>query len=71
MYIWIEKLVLLLVCSVIGSIASILKDYFVEKTKKKYKDIDFKREKIEELFILASRIFNESIKPIALRNNIE
>lgn len=67
----IEKLVLLLVGGLIGFIASIAKDYLVEKTKKKYKDIDFKREKLEELFILVSRNFNESIKPIELRNNIE
>ena len=32
-----EKLVLLLVGGVIGFIASIAKDYFVEKTKKKIK----------------------------------
>ena len=66
-----EKYLLLILGAIIGFIASIAKDYFVEKTKKKFKDIDFKREKLEELFILASRIFNESIKPIALRNNIE
>ena len=66
-----EKYLLLILGAIIGFIASIAKDYFVKKTKKKYKDIDFKREKLEELFILASRIFNESIKPIALRNNIE
>ncbi|BAK72494.1 MAG: hypothetical protein RBQ84_01320 [Arcobacter sp.] len=33
-----EKLVLLLVGGVIGFIASIAKDYFVEKTKKKIKE---------------------------------
>jgi hypothetical protein len=66
-----EKYLLLILGAIIGFIASIAKDYFVEKTKKKYKDIDFKREKLEELFILASRIFNESIKPIELRNKIE
>jgi hypothetical protein len=67
----IEKLVLLLVGGVIGFIASIAKDYFVEKTKKKYKDIDFKREKLEELFILISRTYIESINPLELRNKIE
>ena len=67
----IEKLVLLLVGGVIGFIASIAKDYFVEKTKKKYKDIDFKREKLEDLFILISRTYIESINPLELRNKIE
>ena len=66
-----EKYLLLILGAIIGFIASIAKDYFVEKTKKKYKDIDFKREKLEELFILISRTHIESIKPIALRNNIE
>ena len=47
-----EKYLLLILGAIIGFIASIAKDYFVEKTKKKYKDIDFKREKLEELFIL-------------------
>ena len=64
----IEKLVLLLVGGGIGFIASIAKDYFVEKTKKKYKDIDFKREKLEELFIMISKTCNESFKPIESRN---
>ena len=67
----IEKLVLLLVGGVIGFIASIAKDYFVVKTKKKYKDIDFKREKLEDLFILISRTYIESINPLELRNKIE
>ena len=67
----IEKLVLLLVGGVIGFIASIAKDYFVEKKKKKYKDIDFKREKLEDLFILISRTYIESINPLELRNKIE
>ena len=60
----IEKLVLLLVGGVIGFIASILKDYFVEKTKRKYKEIELKREKAEEVYILlekwANSFFNRS-----------
>ncbi|MCG3708044.1 hypothetical protein [Aliarcobacter butzleri] len=66
-----EKYLLLILGAVIGFIASIAKDYFVEKTKKKYKDIDFKREKLEELFILISRTYIESINPLELRNKIE
>lgn len=60
----IEKLVLLLVGGIIGFIASIAKDYFVEKTKRKYKEIELKREKAEELYILlekwANSFFNRS-----------
>jgi hypothetical protein len=66
-----EKYLLLILGAIIGFIASIAKDYFVEKTKKKYKDIDFKREKLEELFILVSRTYIESINPLELRNKIE
>jgi len=66
-----EKYLLLILGAVIGFIASIAKDYFVEKTKKKYKDIDFKREKLEELFILISRTYIESINPLELRSKIE
>lgn len=66
-----EKYLLLILGAIIGFIASIAKDYFVEKTKKKYKDIDFKREKLEELFILISRTYIESINPLELRNKIE
>ena len=65
-----EKYLLLILGAIIGFIASMAKDYFVEKTKKKYKDIDFKREKLEELYILIHKIFLESIKPIELRNII-
>jgi hypothetical protein len=54
----IEKLVLLLVGGVIGFIASIAKDYFVEKTKRKYKEIELKREKAEELYILLEKWAN-------------
>ncbi len=64
-----EKYLLLILGAIIGFIVSIGKDYFVEKTKKKYKDIDFKREKLEELFLLSSRIHIESIKPVEFRDN--
>ncbi|EFU70563.1 conserved hypothetical protein [Aliarcobacter butzleri JV22] len=50
-----EKYLLLILGAVIGFIASIAKDYFVEKTKKKNKDIELKREKAEELYILLEK----------------
>ena len=63
-----EKIMLVIIGGIIGFLASITKDYFVEKTKKKYKDIDLKREKLEELFLLSSRIHIESIKPVEFRD---
>lgn len=66
-----EKYILLILGAIIGFIASIMKDYFAEKTKNKYKDLEFKKEKLEELFILVSRTFNETLKPLDLRNNLD
>ena len=56
----IEKLVLLLVGGVIGFIASIAKDYFVEKTKKKIKENELKRNKLEELYMEVFKWFSFS-----------
>jgi hypothetical protein len=47
-----EKYLLVILGAIIGFIASITKDYFVEKTKRKYKEIELKREKAEELYLL-------------------
>jgi len=47
-----EKYLLLILGAIIGFIASIAKDYFVEKTKKKFKENELKREKAEELYLL-------------------
>jgi hypothetical protein len=55
-----EKLVLLLVGGVIGFIASIAKDYFVEKTKKKIKENELKRNKLEELYMEVVKWFSFS-----------
>jgi len=48
----IEKIILIIIGAFVGFFASVLKDYFVEKTKRKYKEIELKREKVEELYIL-------------------
>ena len=65
-----EKILFVIIGGIVGFLASIAKDYFVEKTKKRYQDRDFKREKLEELFIIVSRMFNQSIKPIEARDEI-
>ncbi len=53
-----EKYLLVILGAIIGFIASITKDYFVEKTKRKYKEIELKREKAEELYILLEKWAN-------------
>ncbi|WP_419770436.1 MAG: hypothetical protein ACNI3C_01210 [Candidatus Marinarcus sp.] len=53
-----ESFILLLAGGIIGFVASILKDFFLEKTKKKYKEIELKRNKLEELYIEIDNWFN-------------
>ncbi len=70
-----EKIILVILGGFIGFIASIAKDYFVEKTKRKYKEIELKREKAEELYILlekwANSFFNRSnYLTLVMKNNI-
>uniref|UniRef100_UPI0040476CAB hypothetical protein n=1 Tax=Aliarcobacter sp. TaxID=2321116 RepID=UPI0040476CAB len=55
----IEKLVLLLVGGVIGFVASISKDFFLEKTKENSKLKNIKREKLEEAYIQFSKWFSD------------
>ncbi|MFW3344723.1 hypothetical protein ACN9K5_00770 [Aliarcobacter butzleri] len=59
-----EKYLLLILGAVIGFITAILKDILVERTKKKNKYIELKREKAEEVYILlekwANSFFNRS-----------
>jgi hypothetical protein len=55
----IEKIVLLLFGGVIGFFVSIAKDYFIEKTKRKHKEIELKRGKAEELYILLEKWSNK------------
>jgi hypothetical protein len=71
----VEKIILVILGGFIGFIASIAKDYFVEKTKRKYKEIELKREKAEELYILlekwANSFFNRSnYLTLVMKNNI-
>lgn len=47
-----EKILLLILGAIVGFFASIAKDYFSEKTKRKYKEIEIRREKAEELYLL-------------------
>ena len=59
-----EKITLLVVGALIGFILSIIKDILLENKKKKIKDKEFKRERLEELFKLLSELNENIILPI-------
>lgn len=50
-----EKYLLLILGAIIGFGLSVLKDFITEKTKKKFKENELKREKAEELYILLEK----------------
>jgi len=60
---------LLLVGGFIGFLSAIGKDYILEEKKNVLRQRDFKREKLEELFVIANKLFTENIKPIHLRSD--
>ena len=55
-----ESIIMLVIGATIGFIASIAKDWLVEYRKDKAKKKQFKREKLEEIFILLYK-FNQNI----------
>lgn len=66
-----EKYLLLILGAIIGFIASIAKDYIIESKKEKEKRKNFKREKLEEIFILVSDFYSNCLKPLESKKNIE
>lgn len=65
-----DKIQLLFIGAVIGFLFSVLKDYFLENNKKKTKQKEFKREKLEEVFLLMNKIQNETLKPLQTKKSI-
>ena len=59
----------LLAGGIIGFISAIGKDLILEKNKNKTKVKDFKRQKLEEIFILMDRVRQEIIKPLKYKNS--
>jgi len=55
----------------IGFLSAIGKDFLLEKSKNKIKTKEFKREKLEEIFILMDRVFQESLKPLKNKNSLD
>ena len=57
-----EKIILLIVGAIIGFLVSLAKDWLIESKKQKEKEKQFKREKLEELFILLKDEYHDVVK---------
>ncbi len=55
----------------IGFLSAVGKDFFLEYNKNKIKIKDFKRQKLEEIFILMDKISQEAIKPLKYKNSLD
>ena len=55
----------------IGFLSAVGKDFILEKTKNKTKQKDFKRQKLEEIFILMDKVSQETIKPLKYKNSLD
>ncbi len=61
----------LLMGGLLGFLSAIGKDFFLEKSKNKVKNKDFKRQKLEEIFILMDKVSQETIKPLRYKGSLE
>lgn len=59
----------LIVGGLIGFLSAVGKDFLLEKNKSKAKNKEFKRQKLEEVFILMDQVSQEAIKPLMLKNS--
>jgi hypothetical protein len=55
----------------IGFLSAIGKDFLLEQSKNKIKTKDFKREKLEEIFILMDKVSQESLKPLKYKGSLD
>jgi len=60
----VAQITLILIGGLIGFLSSIAKDYFIENKKRDDKYILFKREKLEEIFIMLNELNKNALKPI-------
>ncbi|MDD3476400.1 MAG: hypothetical protein PHI38_05995 [Sulfurimonas sp.] len=61
----------LVIGGLIGFLSAIGKDFILENNKKKAKIKDFKRQKLEEIFILMDKVSQETIKPLKYKNSLD
>jgi hypothetical protein len=55
----------------IGFLSAIGKDFILEKSKNIIKTKDFKRQKLEEIFILMDKVSQETIKPLKYKGSLD
>ena len=55
----------------IGFLSAIGKDFILEGTKNKNKAKDFKRQRLEDIFILMDKVSQETIKPLKYKNSLD
>ena len=61
----------LLIGGVIGFLSAVGKDFILENKKSKDKLKEFKRQKLEEVFVLMDKIAQETIKPLKYKNSLD
>jgi len=55
----------------IGFLSAVGKDFLNEHNRNKIKIKDFKRQKLEEIFILMDKVTQETIKPLKYQNSLD
>lgn len=61
----------LLVGGLLGFLSAIGKDFLLEKSKNKLKTKNFKRQKLEEIFILMDKVSQEAVKPLLYKDSLD
>jgi len=61
----------LIVGGFIGFVSAVGKDFILENKKSKEKIKDFKRQKLEKVFILMDKVTQETIKPLKYKNSLD
>lgn len=64
------ELLLLVLGGLIGFVSAIGKDLLSERSKTQIKIKDFKRQKLEEIFLLMDQITREAIKPLKYKGSL-
>lgn len=61
----------LIVGGLLGFLSAVGKDVLLEKSKNKLKTKDFKRQKLEEIFILMDKVSHETVKPLRYQGSLD
>jgi hypothetical protein len=64
-------LVTLGIGGLIGFLSAIGKDFLLESSNNKNKIKEFKKEKLEEIFILMDKVFQESLLPLKYKGSLD